>query len=292
MEKSIIIVGAGIAGLSAGCYARMNRYKTTIFEMDNTRAGGLCTSWNRKGYMINGCIRFLLGSRPENGFYNIWKELGVTQDQQMIEPDEFIRVEDEQGKAFVLYTDVNHLEQHMKEIAPEDTKVIEEFTNGIRSCLTYEMPVEKTPNSNQKCLEQMANALRPGGILLIIDADWSFARITNLNHPDAVLVDRLFKASSRAGAKSGLLDPYCGGNLREKLEGIGFTDVNAEGTFPINRGSSPAAMLLKRNAQIFKPGIIASGEISEPEFNRLESLLDDPSFYYVNAAAIAAWGRK
>jgi thioredoxin reductase len=33
MKKSVIIVGAGIAGLSAGCYARMNGFKTTIFEL-------------------------------------------------------------------------------------------------------------------------------------------------------------------------------------------------------------------------------------------------------------------
>lgn len=33
MEKSIIIVGAGIAGLSAGNYARVNGYRTSIFEM-------------------------------------------------------------------------------------------------------------------------------------------------------------------------------------------------------------------------------------------------------------------
>jgi len=33
MGKSIVIVGAGIAGLSTGCYARMNGYKTAIFNV-------------------------------------------------------------------------------------------------------------------------------------------------------------------------------------------------------------------------------------------------------------------
>lgn len=32
MEKSVIIVGAGMAGLSAGCYSRMNGYRTHLFE--------------------------------------------------------------------------------------------------------------------------------------------------------------------------------------------------------------------------------------------------------------------
>ncbi len=40
-NKSIIIIGAGIAGLSAGCYARMNGYSIRIFEMHNIQGGGV-----------------------------------------------------------------------------------------------------------------------------------------------------------------------------------------------------------------------------------------------------------
>ncbi|MFC2032127.1 oleate hydratase [Chloroflexota bacterium] len=60
MDKSIIIIGAGIAGLSAGCYSQMNGYRTRIFEM-HTLPGGLCTSWKRKGYTIDAGIRFTSG---------------------------------------------------------------------------------------------------------------------------------------------------------------------------------------------------------------------------------------
>lgn len=42
-QKSIIIIGAGLAGLSAGCYAQMNGYHSQIFEMHNL-PGGLCTA--------------------------------------------------------------------------------------------------------------------------------------------------------------------------------------------------------------------------------------------------------
>lgn len=45
-QKLVIIIGAGIAGLSAGCYGQMNGYRTQIFEMQN-KPGGLCTSWER-----------------------------------------------------------------------------------------------------------------------------------------------------------------------------------------------------------------------------------------------------
>ena len=45
-EKSILIIGGGIAGLAAGCYARMNGYRAKIFEM-HSLPGGLCTAWER-----------------------------------------------------------------------------------------------------------------------------------------------------------------------------------------------------------------------------------------------------
>jgi phytoene dehydrogenase-like protein len=61
MEESIIIVGAGMAGLSTGCYAQMNGYKTTIFEMHNI-PGGLCTAWKRKGYKFDISMHMVTGS--------------------------------------------------------------------------------------------------------------------------------------------------------------------------------------------------------------------------------------
>ena len=75
MCKSVIIIGAGIAGLSAGCYLQMNGYRTQIFELHD-KPGGLCASWKRNGYTIDGCIHWLLGARPGIDFYRFWEELG------------------------------------------------------------------------------------------------------------------------------------------------------------------------------------------------------------------------
>ena len=145
MKKSIIIIGAGVAGLSAGCYNQMNEYDTQIFEMHNI-PGGVCTTWKRKGYKIDGCIHWLTGSRPENSFYRMWKELGVIQGRTLIDHEEYARIEGKEGKVFIVYSDVNRLEQHMKELAPEDKEVIEEFTNGIRNCIDFPIPIEKAPD--------------------------------------------------------------------------------------------------------------------------------------------------
>lgn len=143
-QKSIIIIGAGIAGLSAGCYGQMNGYSTQIFELHD-KPGGLCASWKRKGYTIDGCLHWLVGSGLGISLYRIWEELGAMQGRRMINHEEFMRVEGEGGKVFIVYTDIDRLEQHMKELAPQDKGVIEEFTEALRICTRFDMPVEKAP---------------------------------------------------------------------------------------------------------------------------------------------------
>ena len=142
MDKSIIIIGAGIAGLSTGCYGQMNGYRTSIFEM-HTIPGGLCTTWKRKGYKIDGCMHWLLGSKPGTGFYRIWEELGAVQGRRIVNQEEYIRFEGEEGKVFSVYTDINRLERHMNELAPEDEKVIEEIIKEVRKATRFEIPWEK-----------------------------------------------------------------------------------------------------------------------------------------------------
>jgi len=61
MDKSLIIIGAGVAGLSTGCYAQMNEYHSQIFEMQD-QPGGACTSWRRNGYTFDRCIEWLVST--------------------------------------------------------------------------------------------------------------------------------------------------------------------------------------------------------------------------------------
>jgi len=142
--KSILIIGAGIAGLSAGCYLQMNGYKTRIFEMHNL-PGGVCTAWQRKGYTIDGCMHWLAGSGPGSGMYRVWQELGVIQNHSFVDHDIYLQVEDKEGRRLSLYTDPDRLEKHMLEIAPEDSAAIKEFTTALRKMKGFDLPVGKAP---------------------------------------------------------------------------------------------------------------------------------------------------
>jgi phytoene dehydrogenase-like protein len=131
-NKSIIIIGAGIGGLSAGCYAQMNGFNTEIFEMHNL-PGGQCTAWKRSGFTFDGCIHHLAGCKPGALLYGMWEELGALPNRKTIFPDDMCQVEDETGKRFTVYIDLERLQQHMLELAPEDTEPIKGYIKACRS---------------------------------------------------------------------------------------------------------------------------------------------------------------
>lgn len=143
-EDSIIIIGAGFAGLGTGIYAQMNGYKTRIFEMHD-KPGGLCTSWSRKGYTFDGCIHWLVGSSPESAFHKSWEDVGVAQGRKIINFDEYLRFEGKDGRTVIFYSDVDRLEKHLLEFSPQDSAVIREFTSGIRMCTAFNQPSKQVP---------------------------------------------------------------------------------------------------------------------------------------------------
>ena len=143
MEKSVIIIGGGVAGLSAGCYGRMNGYKTQIFEMD-TRSGGLCTSWKRKGYTMP-VIHWFMGAGLKSSYHKIWEELGAIQGREIVFYDQDYQYEDSGGQVFHLYTDIDRLERHMKELSPEDEAVINEVIKSMRTFVNFNLPTDKAP---------------------------------------------------------------------------------------------------------------------------------------------------
>lgn len=147
MDKSVIIIGAGVAGLSAGCYAQMNGFRSKIFELHDL-PGGLCTAWERKGFVFDGCIHYLFGSGPGQPFYQVWQELGAIQSRPMIHHDEFMRITNNQGKTLIVYSDPDRLEAHMKELSPPDSKLIEAFVRGIRTFMNFDMAMlQEQPRS-------------------------------------------------------------------------------------------------------------------------------------------------
>lgn len=163
--KSLIIIGAGVAGLAAGCYAQMNGYRSQIFEL-HTIPGGLCTSWRRHGYLFDGGVRYLSGTNPKAKAYPMWQELDALPEQGLYHYDEFTCVEDKRGRAFHLYTDIDRLKGEMARLSPGDYDAICTLTDALRALATFDLPIDPTPDDARENLQMGLSMLPFVGPLL------------------------------------------------------------------------------------------------------------------------------
>jgi phytoene dehydrogenase-like protein len=131
VQRSMIIIGAGVGGLSTGIYAQMNGLGSRIFEMHGL-PGWCCTSWSRKGYVFDYCIEWLLGSGPGNDANRVWRELGALDGKAVTNFELFNRVVDEGGRSVLFYNDPDRLERHLAEVSPEDVDLTRAFCADLR----------------------------------------------------------------------------------------------------------------------------------------------------------------
>ena len=121
--KKILIIGGGLTGLSAGIHGRNQGYETCIFEK-HSLPGGVCTSWDRKGYTFDGAFHWWIGSVPESPMYRRFEEVGVFPETRVIKRDTFVVIKLEDGDEFTVFSDSEKLKNEMLRIAPEDSDAV------------------------------------------------------------------------------------------------------------------------------------------------------------------------
>lgn len=141
--KKIIIVGGGIAGLTAGIYARRSGFECEIYEQ-HTIVGGECTSWKRQGFHIDNCVHWLTGTKPETEMNKVWCDVHVLGDDvEIIQNDSFLHIEGENGESIDIWQDVERLRTDLLKLSPEDAKAIEHFISCIKTYCLMDMPALK-----------------------------------------------------------------------------------------------------------------------------------------------------
>jgi phytoene dehydrogenase-like protein len=158
MAKSIIIIGAGMGGLSAGIYGQINGYKTQIFEM-HIKPGGQCTAWKRKGYTFDVCIHHFFGCRPGNNINDLWKELGVLP-RPLVKTTECTAVLSPEGKLFVDYYDLEKLRETLLKLSPNDKKMINRYIELIKVFSEKNLMDVMNGGSRLKMLRMLPTMLR------------------------------------------------------------------------------------------------------------------------------------
>jgi len=128
---NIIIIGAGVSGLSAGIYAQMNGHNATIYER-HFKAGGNLTGWDRRGYHIDNCIHWLTGTNPVTKLYKTWQELGALGDVEVYQGEALFTFEKD-GQRLSLGQSIDQLGADMLALSPNDKKEIKAFIKAVKA---------------------------------------------------------------------------------------------------------------------------------------------------------------
>lgn len=135
----VIIIGAGIGGLTAAIYAAKQGFETELYEQ-HTIVGGECTGWDRGGYHIDNCIHWMMGTTPGTDLYKIWETVGAVGEDIPIKRCDRMYTSELKGKELSLWSDVDRTEKELLDISPEDEKAIRRLMKFCRLATKVEIP--------------------------------------------------------------------------------------------------------------------------------------------------------
>ncbi|MBP5655164.1 MAG: NAD(P)/FAD-dependent oxidoreductase [Clostridiales bacterium] len=140
--KKVIIVGAGISGMTAGIILQNSGFQTEIYEK-NAVPGGELTGWKRDGVYIDNCIDYLMCSKKGSAMNELWHEIGMLEEGlPMYSKDYFFKYEGHGGQ-ITFWRDKERTKKEMLELSPEDKDVIEKFFENVVRAESMIMPIDK-----------------------------------------------------------------------------------------------------------------------------------------------------
>ena len=317
MSKKVIIIGAGISGLTAGIYACKAGFEVEIYE-SHAVAGGECTGWKRNGFEIDGCIHWMTGTRKETDLYKLWETCGALGDDVEVANHDYLTAYLHEGKLYYLYANLDRLEQELISIAPEDSKAIKKFTKAVKACQSIELPVSK-PAECVSITEKirLIFKLLKAGMYMQKAAKYSAKEyVANISSPlvkrmiQAVIPDHI--AASSLIAALGFRSKGDGGwpmggslemvqRMQKKLESLGGrirfgTEVDE---IVVENGIA-TGIRLKKSGEVQKADYIVPAIDAHALLHKLlggkykdhyfEKRFNDPSNYFLASSTIVALG--
>ena len=141
-KKTILIIGGGVSGLTAGIYALQSGYHVILLEK-NPSVGGLCTGWYRDGRYLDGCIHWLTGTNKGNDLNDIWRNVdALNEDTKIIQLGSWGTFE-YQGQKVTFWSDLSRAEKEWIEISPVDKKEIQHFFKMVRDIMSIDLPLDR-----------------------------------------------------------------------------------------------------------------------------------------------------
>ena len=131
MGKSIVIIGGGIAGLSAGISLLQQGYDVSIYEK-NESVGGLCSGYYIDGYFIDACLHWLMGTKKGTSIHALWRNVDALNDDVEISHLPYFCTATYEGTKVTFSRDLDEEESRWLALSPIDEAAIKEFFDSVR----------------------------------------------------------------------------------------------------------------------------------------------------------------
>jgi SAM-dependent methyltransferase len=144
----------------------------------------------------------------------------------------------------------------------------------------------------EKALKRMANAVRPGGWLMIEELDYGSVLSTDVVNTSATTFTSTLRNLYDFLRKRSILDPYFGRQVRHLVEQLEFIEVGQEGWNRMIRGGEPYTRWSAMTLQAAAKPMIAAGLLTQEHYDSVQRLLLDPAFHFPGTTIFTAWGRR
>jgi SAM-dependent methyltransferase len=139
----------------------------------------------------------------------------------------------------------------------------------------------------QQILPRMVAALKPGGVMVIEDYDWTSFGFLTTGFDFAAVTDAVLAFMADAG-----FDPVYGRRVTADLADAGLTDVRGEGRSRVISGSSPGAAFFRLSFASIKDAVVASGRLTPELAEQANERISDPSVSVLTPTMMAGIGRR
>lgn len=127
-EYDVIIVGAGVGGLTSGALLAKRGLKVLLLEKNNF-VGGYCSSFERKGFLFDSCVHWFSGCGPGSFIDKIFKKIGVEMDFIKYNPMDRFHFSDQE---IIVPENITDYKKKLIAMYPEERESIKSFFEEMK----------------------------------------------------------------------------------------------------------------------------------------------------------------
>jgi len=128
-EYDVVVIGAGIGGLTCGSYLAKQGKRVQILEQ-HYMPGGCCSSFSRKGFKFDAGVLHLTGGKESGAFRRVLAALNIEEEIEFKEQFQKLVFPD---LSYESSRDLNYLPHKLREMFPQEEEGIAALFDTIKS---------------------------------------------------------------------------------------------------------------------------------------------------------------